>query len=134
MTSLHWQPATSLISKGCSAGLRDRGSGGSRRCRIPGQSPYDWPVARSSNLAPQRRGTIGVMWLEFDEEHDVATIHLAATDAGVVEDACMEHPSIRNGDLSLALDGDGRILSIEVIGARALLPASVLRLAQQREG
>ncbi|MDP8910834.1 MAG: DUF2283 domain-containing protein [Actinomycetota bacterium] len=63
----------------------------------------------------------------YDEETDGAYIYLRAIGPGeAVQQVLVEDDRLR-GDVILDLDRDGKLLGIEVLGARSLLPTNVLR-------
>ncbi|MEU3267282.1 MULTISPECIES: DUF2283 domain-containing protein [Streptomyces] len=70
------------------------------------------------------------MHVEYDHENDVAYVSLVAhiADGASVRQIIVETPG-GNAELNLDFDAAGRLLGIEAVGARAALPAEVLRRA-----
>ncbi|MEU0159916.1 DUF2283 domain-containing protein [Streptomyces sp. NPDC006261] len=69
------------------------------------------------------------MHIEYDHENDLAYVALVAriADGTAVRQFTLETPS--GADLNLDFDEAGRLLGIEVVGARAGLPEQLLRRA-----
>ncbi|MBV7697075.1 DUF2283 domain-containing protein [Streptomyces sp. TRM70350] len=67
------------------------------------------------------------MHIEYDQENDTAYVCLVAriADGAAVRQVAVETPG-GEADLTLDFDQSGRLLGIEVIGARAALPAELL--------
>jgi uncharacterized protein YuzE len=65
----------------------------------------------------------------YDPEADAAYIYLVPiARGGVDETVCVadEYPELA-GDVNLDLDKEGRLLGIEILGARRFLPPELLR-------
>ncbi|MFD3974640.1 DUF2283 domain-containing protein [Streptomyces cyaneofuscatus] len=73
------------------------------------------------------------MQVEHDHENDVAYVSLVShiADAASVRQITVATPE-GNAELHLDFDATGRLLGIEAVGARAALPAEVLRRAPGR--
>lgn len=67
------------------------------------------------------------MHIEYDQENDTAYVSLVAhiADGAAVSQVPVEAPG-GEADLTLDFDASGHLLGIEVIGARAALPAELL--------
>ncbi|MGW4050694.1 DUF2283 domain-containing protein [Streptomyces sp. NPDC004779] len=67
------------------------------------------------------------MHIEYDRENDTAYVSLVAhiADGAAVRQVTVDAPG-GAADLNLDFDASGRLLGIEVIGARAALPAELL--------
>jgi uncharacterized protein YuzE len=69
------------------------------------------------------------MNFSYDAEVDAAYVSLTDIGPGAVEETvCVsdEFPALI-GDVNLDLDGDGRLLGIEIVGARRFLPTDLLQ-------
>lgn len=69
------------------------------------------------------------MDLSYDAETDAAYLSLTAIAPGAVEETVRisdAFPALA-GDVNLDLDGDGRLLGIEILGASRFLPADLLQ-------
>lgn len=71
------------------------------------------------------------MRMSYDSEANAAylTIEQHITDGSAIENVVVERPG--QGDIVLDFDADGRLLGVEVIGARELLSADVLATADE---
>ena len=71
------------------------------------------------------------MRLSYDNEADAAylAIEVAVTAGSAAENVVIERPG--QGDIVLDFDADGRLLGVEIIGARELLRATTLAIADQ---
>jgi uncharacterized protein YuzE len=69
------------------------------------------------------------MHMSYDSEANAAyfTIDQEIPDSSAIENVVVERPG--QGDIALDFDADGRLLGVEVIGARELLSADVLATA-----
>ncbi|MBU2664749.1 DUF2283 domain-containing protein [Actinoplanes bogorensis] len=65
----------------------------------------------------------------YDAEADAAYFTVAERDAPALEQVVVERPG--RGDIVLDFDPEGRLLGVEVIGARSLLHPTVLAEAEQ---
>ncbi|MFI1950993.1 DUF2283 domain-containing protein [Streptomyces xinghaiensis] len=67
------------------------------------------------------------MHIEYDQENDTAYVSLVTriADGAAVRQVTVEAPGGK-ADLNLDFDASGHLLGIEVIGARAALPAELL--------
>ncbi|GGR39643.1 DUF2283 domain-containing protein [Streptomyces roseolus] len=67
------------------------------------------------------------MHIEYDQENDTAYVSLVAhiADGAAVQQVTVEVPG-GAADLHLDFDASGRLLGVEVVGARAALPAELL--------
>ncbi|MFE6700546.1 DUF2283 domain-containing protein [Streptomyces sp. NPDC057718] len=74
------------------------------------------------------------MHIEYDHENDVAYVSLVAhiADGAAVRQFTLDSPG--GADLNLDFDKAGRLLGIEVVGARAGLPEELLRQASRTDG
>ncbi|MFD1364960.1 DUF2283 domain-containing protein [Actinoplanes sichuanensis] len=71
------------------------------------------------------------MRMSYDSEANAAylTIEQKILDGSAIENVVVERPG--QGDIVLDFDADGRLLGVEVIGARELLSADVLATADE---
>jgi len=70
--------------------------------------------------------------ITFDPDSDAAYVHLQST---IAAGAAVKTVSIdveKVGMVNLDFDEEGRLLGVEVVGARALLPREVLALVDAR--
>ncbi|WP_378078398.1 DUF2283 domain-containing protein [Actinoplanes sichuanensis] len=69
--------------------------------------------------------------MSYDSEANAAylTIEQKILDGSAIENVVVERPG--QGDIVLDFDADGRLLGVEVIGARELLSADVLATADE---
>ena len=65
-----------------------------------------------------------MMRVSYDEEHNAAYIHLG--DASLRPVKTVQVPDIEPWTVNLDFDGAGRLLGIEVLDARQVLPESLL--------
>ncbi|MBT2425459.1 hypothetical protein AMK21_01560 [Streptomyces sp. CB00316] len=74
------------------------------------------------------------MHIEYDHENDLAYVSLVEhiAEGAAVRQFALETPS--GSDLNLDFDEAGRLLGIEVAGARAGLPEELLRRASRPDG
>ena len=116
--TLTWLP-TSTIGSG-------RGAWGRAPCLLCGYS--DRCVGRS---LPRLDVVECLMRVTYDDEANAAYVELEddATVGSAVENIVVERPG--RGDIVLDFDAEGRLLGVEVIGARELLRTAVLNAANQ---
>lgn len=71
------------------------------------------------------------MKLTYDPEADAAYIYVAdRIAAGAVEQTYPCEPDGVNGSVNLDFDASGRLVGIEILGAKAILPAETLSKAE----
>ncbi|MFJ9667529.1 DUF2283 domain-containing protein [Streptomyces sp. NPDC101219] len=75
------------------------------------------------------------MHIAYDPEHDTAYVRLTAhvPPGGAVRQVPVDGPWT-DAEAVLDLDADGRLLGIEVTGARRALPAHLLDAAERETG
>jgi len=69
------------------------------------------------------------MRVMYDRAADAAMIYLREIEVGESKHQCAVDCDEANGMIVLDIDGEGRLISIEVIGARNGLPSELLALA-----
>ena len=69
------------------------------------------------------------MRVTYDRAADAAYIYLREIDVGGSKHQCPVECASANGMIVLDIDGDGRLIGIEVIGARDSWPPQLLALA-----